>query len=126
MKSKIFLTIILALFISISSSAQLKDEKFRATLDGIGVFNLEFKSSIYTLSDAEDTIMVNGNYNIEGDTLIFNDIKGPLACLPDVKGIYTFVLDRRALKLTLIEDKCLGRANIAVVTWNEAKTNDEK
>lgn len=45
------------------------------------------------------------------DTIKINDVRGPIKCSPDEKGIYLFTSDNGKLVLNIISDPCDGRAN---------------
>ncbi len=121
MKTKIFYLIVLFIAISLTASAQFEGKKFRINIENIGEINLKFTEDIYELSNSAGIALVNGNYQIKGNTITFTDKEGPMACQPNVEGEYTFEYKVDELKLKVIQDPCPGRNNMAAAAWKEVK-----
>ncbi len=64
----------------------------------------------YTVYGEEDAVLVEGMYTYRGDTVVFVDQGGPMACGSDVQGVYVLATDATGEPdLALVEDACEGR-----------------
>lgn len=64
----------------------------------------------YTVYGEEDAVLVEGTYTYRGDTVVFVDQSGPMACGAEAHGIYVLAADAAGEpELTLVEDDCEGR-----------------
>jgi len=118
-KTKSLLLIGFFLVVSSGAFAQLDGRLFQIDVPNSSPIQLEFKDIRYVLHTPDLLVMVRGYYSIKGDTIMLNDIDGPMACKPGEKGVYRFKLAHGELRLELIEEACQGRHRIASNVWKE-------
>ncbi len=107
----------LLLVFSVQAKAQMADKKFELKLGEMGTFYIEFSKTNYKLTTPKGDLMVAGTYKIEGAMIMFTDKEGMIAC-PEVNvGKYKFTQTDNELRLKLIEDECIGRSQMAAVSW---------
>ena len=68
------------------------------------------KDSI-TISNSHGMTIVKSTVHIGNDTITINDVEGPIKCLPDDNGVYSYKVSPDKLILHVITDPCDGRAN---------------
>ena len=107
---------------TISKAADVLDsKKFEISVPNGTPFQVEFRNAKYVLQTPDQLILVKGLYEIKGDTIVFTDAGGVMACPKDQKGTYRFIYENGTLKLTIIEEQCQGRSGMAAVNWREIK-----
>ncbi len=119
MKIKTILLFFVIMSSSVGVHAQLKGKTFQAKLGEMGTFKMEFKENTFFLYNSGGQTMVEGEYQIEENTVVLIDKKGPISCQPGNKGEYKFTLTNEELKLELIEDNCPGRKALAISAWKK-------
>jgi len=119
MKTKNLFLLLALLVFSINAKAQLADKKFELKLGEMGTFYVEFNDTDYKLANPKGDLMVAGTYKIDGNTIMFTDKEGMIACPAVSVGKYHFALANGEMKLELIEDECGGRTQMAAVPWKE-------
>lgn len=72
---------------------------------------LSIGSDSLTISSSHGMALVVAFIHISNDTIETNDVSGPIKCLPDDKGVYSYAITNGKLVLTIISDNCDGRAN---------------
>lgn len=117
---KLYILFALGFLISLNVSAQLEGKKF-STGEGVNIVQLEFTNSKYLLQTPDLLSLVKGVFEQKGDTIIFTDLGGYMACPKEQKGIYTFKYENKELKLTLVEEQCNGRKGMALAKWKEVE-----
>ena len=114
---KTFILLIIFSFSTFIVHAQLRGKKYLVTVGEMGTFNLEFKEKTFELNNSDGNLLVEGDYQIEENTITFIDKKGPISCQPGNKGKYKFIMDAKGLKLEMIEENCPGRKALATNPW---------
>ena len=117
MKTKAIFLFLILFTVTISANAQLAGKKFELKMEQMGTFYLEFQETDYLLTNPMGDVGVKGTYKIEGNTILFTDKEGQMACPEDQVGKYKFSLKGKQLKMELIEDSCTGRPNMAANPW---------
>jgi hypothetical protein len=124
MKTKNILLVLFFLVCSYGAFAQLDGRLFQIDVPNSSPIQLEFKDTRYVLHTPDLLVMVRGYYSIQGDTVTFNDLDGPMACKPGEKGVYRYKITHGELRLELIDEACEGRHRIASNVWKEVVRND--
>lgn len=70
---------------------------------------VEMAAGQYTVYSAEDSVLVEGTYEVSGDTITLTDTAGEEACI-GTPGVYTFTTeDGEVGEMELVEDACEPR-----------------
>lgn len=70
---------------------------------------VEMAAGQYTVYSAEDSVLVEGTYEVSGDTITLTDTAGEEACI-GTPGVYTFTTEDGELAgMELVEDACEPR-----------------
>lgn len=69
--------------------------------------HVEMGAGQYTVYSAEDSVLVEGTYDVSGDTITLTDVGGECAGTP---GVYTFTIEGGDIaSMELVEDACEPR-----------------
>lgn len=75
----------------------------------ISLGTVEMADGRYTVRSAEgDSVLIQGRYMYHGDTVMFVDESGPMACTGQ-QGVYILSMEGGEPDLTLVSDPCEGR-----------------
>ena len=121
MKTKKLLLLLTLIVFTITVKAQLADKKFELKLGEMGTYYIEFSETDYKLANPKGDLMVAGTYKIDGNTIMFTDKEGMIACPAVNVGEYRYSMADGELKLELIKDECTGRSQMAAVSWKQVE-----
>ncbi len=76
----------------------------------------------YHVMIQQGRVGVIGNYTVDGDTVTFEDLAGPISCPAGKRGQYTFESTDKGLRFSLVDEECDGRSQgVAGAEWIKAK-----
>jgi hypothetical protein len=119
MKTKtVFFSLIIVAF-SFNVKAQITGKKFELKTEQMGTLIWSFNAPKYAIIIQKGDTLVNGDLKIEKDTIVLTNEKGQQACPEGSVGKYKFSILNKELKMELIEDDCMGRANFITMLWKQ-------
>jgi len=104
-----FLAIVAVLMLAGTGSVAAQSDKFPVGTYESGPFTISFKDGGVFQVTHSSGAGVTGTYKLSGDEVEVTDTGGDFAC-PDGTGKYSWKVENEELLMSLISDKCDGRA----------------
>ena len=111
---KITVFILVTLFFATGVSAQLKDTKWKGTLNipDPAECTFEFKKdTLYLYVNANGALLETMTFSIVKDTVYLHKVSGQSPCMPESKGTYRFTIRDEKLYFNPASDDCQERLN---------------
>jgi len=108
-RSLTFVAFVVVLMLAGTGSVAAQSEKFPVGTYESGPFTIAFKDGGAFEVTHSGGGGVKGTYKLSGDQAELTDLEGDFAC-PDAVGKYTWKVENERLVMSLIDDKCDGRA----------------